>query len=100
MAGMGGVVGGKWRQLYLNNNKKTFKNIILKIPKKVMTVLNNRKIPGKFSNIRKLNNVLINYRSNKKLKRSLESILKLIKNITSKFVGCSKSTLRGKIWNQ
>ena len=73
----------------MNNNKKTFKNIILKIPKKVMTVLNNRKIPGKFSNIRKLNNVLINYRSNKKLKRSLESILKLIKNITSKFVGCS-----------
>ena len=22
MAGVGGVVGGKWRQLYLNNNKK------------------------------------------------------------------------------
>ena len=27
MAGVGGVVGGKWRQLYLNNNKKRKKKI-------------------------------------------------------------------------
>ena len=26
MAGVGGVVGVKWRQLYLNNNKKRKKN--------------------------------------------------------------------------
>ena len=27
MAGVGGVVRGKWRPLYLNNNKKNFLNI-------------------------------------------------------------------------
>ena len=29
--GWGGVVGGEWRKLYLNNNKKKLKNKIKKI---------------------------------------------------------------------
>ena len=29
-----GVVGGKWRQLYLNNNKKMKDNIFFKMPAK------------------------------------------------------------------
>ena len=28
MAGVGGVVGGEWRQLYLNNNKKKILRIL------------------------------------------------------------------------
>ena len=31
MAGVGGVVVGKWRQLYLNNNKKKRKTTIFQL---------------------------------------------------------------------
>ena len=34
--GTGGVLGGKWRQLYLNNNKKCHKNRKIKIQKRTL----------------------------------------------------------------
>ena len=49
MAGEGGVVRGKWRQLYLNNNKKkNFEKLytffpIIKLPKIFIMSLNNCK---------------------------------------------------------
>lgn len=59
--------------------------------------INNRKKAGKYTNIWRLKNMLLNHQQIKEeLKRELKKYLRQTKTAPTKFMGCCKSISRGK----